>query len=431
MPLKTVAPAIQIRRLLLTLGTNMIAGGAAVYDVESELRRVAWVLGHPRTQVSASPTTVWISLYPGEPAALMSVGEGLRLDQSSRVNDIRREVLAGHLTVPDALEKLLNIRQLPARFGSIGSYLGNLLVAVGICMIMQPGLRNMALVSLLSLVVTFLTRFTGRFTTLRTLLPVIAAFVVALICLICAQTGVIEGPLRTIICPLAVLLPGATLATGMAELAGGMMISGSSRTFYGLTMLALFTLGVIGAALVLDTPPALLANIRVPGLGLWATPVALGAISLGMVLAESLPLRHLPYALAILALTYIFQTLGQNWGHTPAIGTFLGAAIASFGASAIEVTRPNISRLVVFLPSFWLLVPGTLGVIGITQVGTHQAQASTELISVGVIVITIAVGLLLGSALARPLQLLARQHHRSHSSQPDRGVPATVATDVS
>lgn len=422
-PTRRDATPDQVRRLLLALGAAMVAGGMPVFDAEDEVKRVGWALGHPDVQVSASPTSLWVALSTGEPAAMQAAGSFLRLDQSKVVNDIRRGLLAGRLDVAGATEALGRVRSLRPHFGPWAAYVGNAIVAAGITMIMQPGIPNILLVATLSLLVTGLARFSGRHALLATLLPTTAAFAVSVVVLQAAALGLVEGPLRTIICPLAVLLPGATLVTGMAELAGGMMISGASRLTYGFVLLLLFTLGVVGAALVLGTPAQSLGNIRVSDLGLWAAPLGLAIIAFGMILSESLPLSLFPYAFTILAVTFATQTAGQAWAHIPAVGTFFGAMVASFGASAIEAIRPDISRLVIFLPSFWLLVPGTLGVIGITQIGTNQA-GSSDVIGVVAIIITIALGLLIGTAMARPLLRIARRRRRNSSL--DTGVPVTL-----
>ena len=60
--------------------------------------------------------------------------------------------------------------------------------------------------------------------------------------------------------------------------------------------------------------------------------------------------------------------------------------------------------LVVFLPAFWLLVPGSLGLLGTTQLVTDTGDGfATAQGAVGVVV-AIALGVLIGSALGRALE---------------------------
>jgi uncharacterized membrane protein YjjB (DUF3815 family) len=92
--------------------------------------------------------------------------------------------------------------------------------------------------------------------------------------------------------------------------------------------------------------------------------------------------------------------LGQHLSG-PVLGSFLGALAASLGAYAVEAVRPRLPRLVVFLPSFWLLVPGSLGLLSTTQLAVEAAGSGGTLTGVLGVVTAIALGLLLGSAVAQ------------------------------
>ena len=90
-------------------------------------------------------------------------------------------------------------------------------------------------------------------------------------------------------------------------------------------------------------------------------------IGVGITLMESVPVRLAPWVLGVLVVTFLAQLGGQRLG-SPALGSFLGAIAASLGASTAELVHRRLPRLVVFLPSFWLLVPGSLGLIGVSEV---------------------------------------------------------------
>ncbi|GAA1393197.1 threonine/serine ThrE exporter family protein [Luteococcus peritonei] len=396
------------RRVLATIGAEMVSAGMTVTDVEFELQRLSARLGHPWLQVSATPTHITLALAPGEPATMQRMGGPLRLDQSLVVRQVRHDLLGGRIAVPEALEQIRRVRQLPLRYGRWGVYLGNMVVAAGICLIMQPGVANVLLAALCSLVVSFLIRSSGRHALLAALLPSLAALSVSLVVLGAWHAGMLQGPLRTLICPIAVLLPGALLSTGIAELATGSMISGTSRFLYGIVQLLLFALGVVAAAMLLKVPTAALTNTRVDELGVLAAPAGLALIAVGIMLSEGVPLRIFGWTAAVLVATFAAQQYGQAQTDSLPLGAFLGATTASFLSTAVESTRRNVPRLVLFLPSFWLLVPGTLGLMGITTVGagTGTAEAVTGVLT---LITSIALGLLVGSALALPLNRLTRR----------------------
>jgi uncharacterized membrane protein YjjB (DUF3815 family) len=59
---------------------------------------------------------------------------------------------------------------------------------------------------------------------------------------------------------------------------------------------------------------------------------------------------------------------------------------------------------VVFLPSFWLLVPGSLGLIGTTQLATDTGDGFVTASGATAVIVAIALGVLVGSALGRGLR---------------------------
>ena len=104
----------------------------------------------------------------------------------------------------------------------------------------------------------------------------------------------------------------------------------------------------------------------------------------------------------VLVLTFAAQLAGQQSASSLPIGGFTGAVVASFVPALLGRFREDVPRLVAFLPSFWLLVPGTVGLMGVSQIGVGTGDGATLLGTVG-IVASIALGLLIGSALAPPV----------------------------
>ena len=400
-----------VRTLLVHLGTAMVATGQPINEVEDELVEVALALGHPDAQIAAGPTGVTLSLASGAPSTYEAVTAGLRLDQSAQVRGIRRDLLLGLVDPATAVSRLLALHHQPPRYPVWLANLGWVATAVGIALILQPGWRNVALSAVASVIVVGLFRLAQRFRLLATLLPVVAAFVVACLVFAAADLGLVEGPLRTLLPPLAVLLPGALIVTAMAELAAGDMIAGSSRLTFGLVQVLLFTLGIVGASRLFDLPASALQNVRVAELGWWAAPVGLVLICVGIGLLESPPVRLLPWILLVLVLAFGAQSLGQHYSG-PVLGSFLGAVAASTGSYLVEAFVLDLPRLVVFLPSFWLLVPGSLGVLSATQLALDPGGATATVLGVVTVVSTLALGLLVGTAAAQSARGAFRRARR-------------------
>jgi uncharacterized membrane protein YjjP (DUF1212 family) len=317
-----------VRALLAYLGAAMVATGQPVSDVEDELAGVSAALGYPDVQIAASPTGVMLNLASGAAATFESVKGGLRLDQAAEVRAIRHRLSLSTLTVSQATEELLELRHRPPRYPQWLANLGWIAIATGIALILQPGGANVAFAAVGAVVVVALFRLGQRFGLIATLLPTLAAFLLACGVFAATNADLLDGPLRTLLPPLAVLLPGALIVTAMSELAAGDMVAGASRLIFGLVQLLLFTLGIVAASHVITVPAAELANLRVDTLGWWAAPLGLILISIGIGVLESPPVRLLPWITVVLILAFAAQSFGQHVGGA-VLGSFLGAVASS------------------------------------------------------------------------------------------------------
>ena len=388
------------RTLLVYLGASMVAGGQPANEVEDELRRVGAQLGYPHVQAAASPTGVTLSLASGSPASFEGVEGDLRLDQSAAVHRLRLGLATGTLDPDDAVREFSQLRRQKPRVATPLRDLGWVCVSAGLAMILAPGLISVLASAVLGLGVALLVRFLSPHALLRTILPTAAAFLVSLVVFALANQQLLDDPLRTILAPIAILLPGGLLVTGMSELASGHMMAGTSRLTFGGVQLLLFTLGVVGAAAVLGVPAQVIANRAQPTQTWLLTLIGLFLIVIGILLFQSAPVTLFGWVGLVVSATFAAQVAGQQVIGSVVLGGLLGGIVASFGALVIEVIRPQAPRLVVFLPSFWLLVPGSLGLLGFAGVGLRNDSISQALMGTLATVAAIALGVLIGAALA-------------------------------
>jgi len=393
----------EVRALLAQLGTAMIATGQPVQEIEEELAEVGTYLGFPDIQTAVGPTGLLVILTDGGPATYRSAPAGLRLDQSANVRLIRHQLVHGQLGISAAREQLAAVARRPVRQSPWVVALAWPVLAVGIALILQPGWANIAAAGGGAVLVFALVRLAERYEVVKALLPTLAAFVVSLAVFGAANAGLLEGPLRTVLPPLAVLLPGALVVNGMSELAPGHMQAGSARLAYGLAQLGLFALGLLMATALLRVPTSMLVNLRVDELGWAGAAVGLLLIGSSICLMEGVPLRMQGWVLLVLSLAFGAQLAGQQLGSI-GLGGFLGAIAASLGASVVELRRPQLPRLVLFLPAFWLLVPGSLGLVGVSELAAGRESATDVAFGLLGVAIAISLGLLVGSSVGRALR---------------------------
>lgn len=397
------------RRLLAWLGAGLLAGGMPVHEVEEDVREVAWTLGHRRPQVACSANGVLVALEPGSPATFEAVEGGLRLDQLADVSALQLGVVRGRIPPDEALARLETLRAQPHRYRLTGTLAGPMLSGVGIGLILAPSLGTLLFTLAVAPLTPLVLMLGGRGSPLRTLMPFLASFVAGLLAFAAAGQGWLEAPLWAMVAPIAVILPGALLVTGLTELAAGAMVAGTSRLAYGLTQLLLFALG-IGAAMAATGAPGELLDPARPTTDLWWVPL-LGVVlvTLAITLSEAVPVRQTPWVLATVLLTYLAQTLTLGTVDARWAGAFVGGLTAALASTVVEWLRPELPRMVAFLPSFWLLVPGSLGLVSVTQLELGLGAAALAVVDVVVVVSAIALGVVVGSALARPLRHVARQ----------------------
>jgi uncharacterized membrane protein YjjB (DUF3815 family) len=115
------------------------------------------------------------------------------------------------------------------------------------------------------------------------------------------------------------------------------------------------------------------------------------------------PRRSLPWLLLIVYVASVGEQLGARvlGGY---LGGFVGAVVMTLVAYTADGVVAAPASRVLFLPAFWLLVPGALAVIGLAElVGSDLNVALVDLTTAAFSIVAIALGVLVGVALARAL----------------------------
>lgn len=85
----------------------------------------------------------------------------------------------------------------------------------------------------------------------------------------------------------------------------------------------------------------------------------------------------------------------------PSARAFLAAAVVLPVCYAIQSRRSGPPVPVTFLPTFWMLVPGALGLQGVARiVGVDQAAGLGDFVNALMSIVAIAVGVVVGSGLS-------------------------------
>jgi uncharacterized membrane protein YjjP (DUF1212 family) len=407
--MNTESPAIDTGLLLefmSRLGHAYLACGLPAAEVEVVLRRIASAHNIPRSQVVAFSTALFIALHDGvEERVTLAEGpvETLRLDQIADVYALGDAAQRAAATPREGLDRLADILRKTARFGSAGALVGHTILTVGVAMLFMPSLTHLASAALLGAIVGTMKMLNERRGVLAVLMPVIAATLVSVLVFWAVRRGLPVNPLHVLVPPLVTFLPGAMLTLGMVELAYGDMVSGSSRLTTGFVQLVLLAFGIAaGAALVGISLDDLLyssaAFVEVPWVP-WAGVVVFG---LGLYLHFSAPRNSLLWMLLVLLLVFWAQRLGASLFGGQLSG-FFGMLVAMPLSYLIQLRFKGPPAIVTFLPSFWLVVPGSLGLLSITRMLSDRAAGLADLVTAVFALASIALGTLVGVSLYKGL----------------------------
>jgi uncharacterized membrane protein YjjP (DUF1212 family) len=406
----TTANAADVRRLLLRLGVALTMSGDAVSEIQGHLRSIATAYGHPRARVAVFPTVLIVAIGEGESAdfrTIDSAGE-LRLDQASEVIRLAGAAEEATMSPAQALAELDRIFAKRARFSTAASIISHGVLTVGLGLVINPAPVDLWVYAALGMVVGAMRAWASRYGTGGYLLPIVAAALISAIAFL-AHGGNDAASLRLTIPPLVTFLPGALLTMATVDLAMGETVTGASRFVAGLLQLALLAIGiVVGAELVGNPHAGPVAGAAADTLGSWSPWVGVAVFGVGVYIHNSASKRSLPWLLVVLFTAWAGQLAGKHIIDATLSG-FVGAAVIVPVAHLVAHARTAPPAHVMFLPSFWLLVPGTLGLIGITELVGDNPEAGSQNLGTALIAIpAVALGILVGTMVVRAARIAMR-----------------------
>ncbi|MDX1944793.1 MAG: threonine/serine exporter family protein [Pirellulaceae bacterium] len=399
----------ELLEFLFRLAQALLASGEQTATVELTLRRAAAAYRMRRSRVVAFPTAIFISLNDGEQDRV-TLAEGptqnLRLDQIAGVYELRDLAQRGQIAPRAGLDQLAAVLRQPARFGGLGVVLGHIVLSVGVAMVLMPAARNLVATAVLGGLVGVVKVLNRNRPLLAVPLPVISAGLVSSLVFFAIEQGLAIDPLHVLVPPLVSFLPGGMLTLGMVELAYGDMVSGSSRLVAGFVQLVLLALGLgAGALLVGYLPENLTDESPTPLEPLWALAAPwLGVIvfGTGAFIHFSAPRGALPWMLVVLLVAFGAQQVGAALFGKIGSGFFGMLAVTPLGY-LIQLRFRGPPAIVTFLPSFWLLVPGALGLLSVTRMFSDRGAGIDGLVNAVFALTSIALGSLMGAAIYKLL----------------------------
>lgn len=399
---------VGVPALLGEVGAALLAASQATTDVESTLRRLAVRYDQPQLRVFVLPTLVLVEdvgAAPAQTGIFPADGAALRLDQAGAVEHVVRRAFQERTPPEDVVREIARITAAPPRFGGFLTVVGYALLTVGFGLVLNPTLTALPVYVVLGVAVGTILLFGSRIQTLSLILPVFTAFAVTLVVSLVVRPIVHDDVLRLVAPSLVSFLPGLTLTIAAVELTSGQVMAGASRLVYGIARLGLLAFGVFAGISVAGEPVT--SSSDTVQLGPWAPWVGIVLVALGYYLYSSAPRRSLVWIAYALLVSYAAQLLG-NMLIGPELSGLVGAVIvvpAVYLAARVKAAPPTAIMLTC---AYWLLVPGSMGFIGIAETAAGTAGGTETILKTFGSLIAIAIGMLIGGGLSKDATAIAR-----------------------
>ncbi len=386
-------------RFLARLGAAMCAANYPVTLVRQMLDRTAAHYG-VRNDGLALPNHVQVV---GPTAAEGTVVRGARVDSDLRFDQIFplarlvSAAMAGRVSAQDGDTRLDEIQGSARRYPAWVTIIGYGIQSAGLSLVLEPTLLNVLAALLLGAMVGGFLVMSQRVPVLAQLVPAVSAFAVASICIVAALRLELDHVgLRALIPPLAVFLPGAAITLAVIELTSRDVVAGTSRLIAGFVQIIQLAFGILIATQLLGMREDQLSSEAVNHIGPWAPWLGVAVYGLGVMLFLAPPVSFWPWLVLISYTAYAAQYLGDLVLGSYASG-FCGGMALTVVALAVSRMRSAPPAITMILPGFWLLVPGSMGLIGVTEL--FGADGDSALPATLISMISVAFGLQAGLVL--------------------------------
>ncbi|MGW6396097.1 threonine/serine ThrE exporter family protein [Streptomyces sp. NPDC055103] len=395
--------------LLCELGSDLLRAGERTAEVEGALHDVAARYGM-RARSFVVPTGLFVRVgggvdgRGGELDFAPVEGSDLRLDQVEALQSLVERMRTAEVPFEEARRALRDLRAKPERFSPSATILGYILLTVGLGSMRHATVPAVIGYAALGAGVGLLRLFGDRLPAARTALPVVAAILVTTASLRWAGPLLHEAPTVLYIPPLIAFLPGSALTLGAIELATGAALSGIARLAGAANVLLLLAIGILVGTELLSPRPS--GGPASDTLGAWAPWVGVLLLGFGFLLYFSAPPRFTVWLLGALLVERFVQSVASE---------FAGATFGAFAAGALlppmakwVARRSHTPDQVVFLPCFWLLVPGAVGLTSISEiiVAGDTGGGLDSMVGMVITVASIAMGVLVGAGLQQRPRLM-------------------------
>lgn len=389
---------------MAALGTAMINSGYPVGLVHDALDDLAKASGRPSVQAVVFPTSILVSSADNSVAQSRAMLAGdssyllYQVDRVDHISGIARTRPGAAAWVRRQIDK---VADLPIPFSRGQRIVAYAVLSAALSVLLESSWLGVALAGILGLAVGTVLLLTERLSSSAQALVVVGVSLGVSVVVLLVARSIDQGVLPALVAPIVILLPGGLLTIGVIELATGQIMSGAARVAAGAMRLLLLATGVVAASALVGVPSFdITAGERLGPVAPW---IAVALFGVGIAVYQCARPASIKWILVVLYVAYGAQVLG-NVLFDGVLSALIGAAAMTPVAVVVARHGTGPPALVSFLPAFWMLVPGALGLIGVASVLEGESSGASTIVTTIATMVAIALGVLLGLAVTRSLR---------------------------
>ena len=387
---------------VLALARALHRYGTPTYRLEVAIDQVCGLLGL-EAEVFSTPTTIIMSF--GAPTELRTRmmrldGGELDLGKLAQVDALGDAVAAQQITPAEGRRQLDALIAAPPQFGRVVTTIASGASSASLAAFFGGGLADCVLAGAIGLMLGLLAAFVRRSTDQARVLELVAGAFAAFCAALASSVWPALSPSVVTVAALIIFLPGMSLTVAMTELATRNLIAGTARLMSAVIVLLELVVGVALGERAAASVVHVHAGIPV-GLPEWSYWIALAISAVGTAIVVQAQLRAFGWIVAAAIVGYLGTRFGNAW-----LGDQMGVMVGAFAVSALGNLYARYLRRpaqVVLVPAVLMLVPGSMGLRGMTSMLDRDTIGGVETVfAMFVVAIAIVAGLLVSNAVVSP-----------------------------
>lgn len=399
-------------RFVLALASALHRYGTPANRLEEAITVVCRRLGLSG-EIFATPTTLILSF--GEHAALrtrmLRVDSGeLDMSKLAAVDALANDVIARRVTPDEGLARIAAITAAPPTYGRALAALAHVVSAATMAVFFGGSWLDVVGAAGVGLLLGVLGLAMQRSSNQARVYELVGAGLAAMAAHLAASQLAMR-PTVVMLAALVVLLPGMSLTTAMTELATRNLISGTARLMSAVIVLLKLVVGVALGQRLAHAITTVAVAPR-PVLPAWSAWVALGVSAVAITVVVQAAPRALGWIAAACAAGYVGAQLGTGWlgGRGDPVGAQLGVVVGAFALAMLANVYARVldrPAQVVLVPATFLLVPGSMGLRGMTSLLDRNTVTGVDtMFAMFLTAMAIVAGMLIANATLSPRRVL-------------------------